>query len=426
MAKFFNKIGLSRREVAPATSPAATPVQQEESKSGNWQEHVEHANGLRSSLVVSAWTRAVEVRATTMSQLFIEYQRYDAQGKNFVAYSRGSNGNNINYLLQVRPNPLMTAPDLMMQAEINIMMKGNAFIYIERDWVGDPVAFWLAVEGAYEPVANRYILTYNKPEGPRVVKADPSDVLHIPNTFRVPGGYVGIPTLIYAAKALNLAATSDREALSNAAKGGKLKLLVQENNSTGNFGLGRVSQKEMKKITDQLNTDVYSQDVVMLSNIAGVTPISMTAQQMDLLNSRQFNVEEIARFTGVPKSLLMDDRNSSYKTPEVATIEFLTRTIQPKISQWEAELNSKLLSIYDYGERRYHINERQLHRLDAKGQADIDKIHLETGIKSVNELRRQYDLPSIDKGDTHYVSTNLAEVGSAKLRGEAAQKGVKK
>ena len=218
----------------------------------------------------------------------------------------------------------------------------------------------------------------------------------------------------------------DRESLSTAAKGGKLKLLVQENNTTGNFGLGRVSQKEMQKITDKLNTDIYSQDVVMLNNIAGVTPISMTAQQMDLLNSRQFNVEEISRFTGVPKSLLMDDRNSSYKTPEVATIEFLTRTIQPKIGQWEAELNSKLLNEYDYGSRRYHISERQLHRLDAKGQADIDKIHLETGIKSVNELRRQYDLPSIDKGDTHYISTNLAEVGSAKLRGEAAQEGVKK
>ena len=219
MAKIFNKIGLSRREVAPATSLAATPVQQEESKSGNWQEHVERANGLRSSLVVSAWTRAVEVRATTMSQLFIEYQRYDAKGNNFVTSLTGDAGKMINYLLQVRPNPLMTAPDLMMQAEINIMMKGNAFIYIERDRGGNPIAFWLAVQGTYEPVANQYILTYNRPEGPRVVIAEPQDVLHIPNTFRVPGGYVGIPTLIYAAKALDLAATLDRESLSTAAKG---------------------------------------------------------------------------------------------------------------------------------------------------------------------------------------------------------------
>ena len=34
----------------------------------------------------------------------------------------------------------------------------------------------------------------------------------------------------------------------------------------------------------------------------------------------------------------------------------------------------------------------------------------------MNELRSQYDLPSIEEGDAHYVSTNLAEVGSEKLR----------
>ena len=56
-----------------------------------------------------------------------------------------------------------------------------------------------------------------------------------------------------------------------------------------------------------------------------------------------------------------------------------------------------------------------LRRLDAKGQAEIDKLHLESGW-SVNELRSQYDLPNIPEGDAHYVSTNLAEVGSEKLR----------
>jgi hypothetical protein len=56
-----------------------------------------------------------------------------------------------------------------------------------------------------------------------------------------------------------------------------------------------------------------------------------------------------------------------------------------------------------------------LRRLDAKGQAEIDKLHLESGW-SVNELRSQYDLPNIPDGDSHYVSTNLAEVGSEKLR----------
>jgi hypothetical protein len=60
-----------------------------------------------------------------------------------------------------------------------------------------------------------------------------------------------------------------------------------------------------------------------------------------------------------------------------------------------------------------------LRRLDPQGQANIDKINLETGVKSVNELRSQYDLPTVAGGDIHYISTNLAEVGSDKLRGGA-------
>jgi hypothetical protein len=100
--------------------------------------------------------------------------------------------------------------------------------------------------------------------------------------------------------------------------------------------------------------------------------------------------------------------------PEHATQEFLLRTIQPIIREWEDELNSKLLTSEDFGKRRIHVCELPLRRLDAKGQAEIDKMHLETGW-SPNQILAQYDLPSIPNGDKHYISTNLAEVGSAKL-----------
>jgi hypothetical protein len=111
---------------------------------------------------------------------------------------------------------------------------------------------------------------------------------------------------------------------------------------------------------------------------------------------------------------MMEDAGSSYKMPEHATQEFLLRTIQPIIRNWEDELNSKLLRPEDFGTRRIHVCELPLRRLDAKGQAELDKLHMETGW-SPNEIRAQYDLPNIEFGDKHYISTNLAEVGSAKL-----------
>ena len=104
---------------------------------------------------------------------------------------------------------------------------------------------------------------------------------------------------------------------------------------------------------------------------------------------------------------MMEDAGSSYKMPEHATQEFMLRTIQPRIREWEDEFNAKLLTADDFGKRRIHVCELPLRRLDAKGQAEIDKLHLETGVNTVNELRNQYDLPSIADGDEPLASANL-------------------
>jgi hypothetical protein len=68
----------------------------------------------------------------------------------------------------------------------------------------------------------------------------------------------------------------------------------------------------------------------------------------------------------------------------------------------------------DFGSRRFHMCELPLLRMDLEKQAKVDQLRLQMGW-TVNEIRKQYDMPGIDKGDTAYVSTNLAELGSDKL-----------
>jgi hypothetical protein len=79
-----------------------------------------------------------------------------------------------------------------------------------------------------------------------------------------------------------------------------------------------------------------------------------------------------------------------------------------------------MLSEYDFGKRRIHVCELALRRLDAKGQAEIDLLHLQTGW-SPNEVRAQYDLPSVKNGEDHYISTNLAVAGSEKVTRNGAE-----
>jgi hypothetical protein len=97
-------------------------------------------------------------------------------------------------------------------------------------------------------------------------------------------------------------------------------------------------------------------------------------------------------------------------------MEYLQRTIAPDAVEIENECNRKLLSVYDFGRRRFHLCEQPLLRMDKKAQAEVDEKRLRTGTATVNELRKQYDMPAVKDGDIVYVITNLAELGSAKLR----------
>ena len=413
MDNFF-KNWFRRETTGTIASTTQNDASNQSVKTGKWEENVVLPSG-RKSLLVPAWCRGVSLIMQTMGQMVTQYQKINAEGGNYVE-DRWGLGRKLNWLLQVRPNPLQTASELQEQIEFRKIYFGNAFVYIERDEYGDPLYLWLCTGGGYNPLTDTYSLTYNGIMGPRIMVDTPSrNVLHFKNVFLTEDMYMGIPMIWVAMKALSISATANDQALTDMAKGGRYKMLVQEKDSSPTGTRGRANQQELKRITKELGDDMYAGDAIFLNNVADAKVISQTSQQLQILESRGFEVSEIARILGIPRIMMMEEQGSNYKMPEHATQEFLLRTIQPRIRKHEDEMNSKLLTVEDFGKRRIHVCELPLRRLDAKGQAEIDKLHMETGW-SVNELRGQYDLPSIPDGDAHYVSTNLAEVGSEKLR----------
>ena len=419
MDNFFANM-FRRREVGvPRTTNPADASNHPPVSGGNWEANIVRPSG-RSSLLIPTWTRCVTLIMQTMGQMVTQYQRINAGGGNFIEDRYGKNGY-LNYLLQVRPNPMMTASQMQEQIEYRKIYYGNAYVYIEREVDGYPRYLWLCTGGGYNPLTNTYSLVYNSDRGPRVkVDAEAKDVLHFKNVFMTDDMYMGIPTIDYAFKTLSIAATGDEQALQDLAKGGKMKLIIGEEKPSqgpGTLAYGLFDKKEMDKYADEIQRRLTGNDVVALRGMDKMQIISQTAQQLQLLETRGYSDEALCRLMGVPKIIaIVGDGGGNYRMPEHATQEFLLRTIQPRIREHEDELNSKLLTPADFGKRRIHVCELALKRLDAKGQAEIDKLHLDAGW-SVNEIRSSYDLPSIPEGDAHYVSTNLAEVGSEKLRG---------
>ena len=417
MDNFFTRM-FQKREADPVPSSTTTPVVQSVVTGGSFESRVVTARDPQIALTVSAVYRATELRAKTIGQMPVQYRRKEADGGNFQPWMQGL-GKRINYLLQEEPNPITTAASLWEQVTVNRMQFGNGFVYIERDVFGDPMHLWLAICGGYNMVTSTYNLTYLSDQGVVNVPEVPKEnVLHFANTFRYMNGFWGIPTIQYACDTLSLIKTQKQQALETAAKGGRVKLLIGEE-QRGTQGLlsgGLYSKEQMNKYADEINDRIYEKDVVALRGLDKVQNISMTSAEMQAIEQVNLGLDDVARYWGTPRPLLMLDTNSHYNDYQNATMEYLQRTIAPDKTEMEKEIFRKLLGIEYYGKRDIHICERPLLAMDLERQAKVDQLHLQMGW-TVNEIRAEHDMPAIDKGDIAYISTNLAELGSEKLSG---------
>ena len=417
-----------RREATPAPIgsngvPAATNVQPDEVKTGTFEERIVRVQRPEMAPTIAAVYRAVELKAKTIGQMQMQYQRKDTEKGNFVQAMYGD-GRMLNWLLQKRPNPIMTGTELFQQMSIHRELLGNAYVYIERDDIGNPRNLWLALCGGYDPMTGTYTLTFNTDRGiVSKFQAPREDVIHWRNTYRSSiDGYMGIPTHVFAIQTLSLIATQKQLAMETAAKGGRTKLLIGEDTTrqVSPIASGLFDKNEMQKYADEINDRIYMKDVTALRGLDKVFQVSMTAADMQMMEMLGISNDDVARYYATPRPLLMLDTNSHYNDYTNATMEYLQRTIAPLATELEDLFDTTFLNQLDFGKRRFHMCELPLLRMDLERQAKVDQLNLQTGAKTVNEIRQQYDMPAVEGGDIVYVSTNLAELGSAKLRDAAS------
>ena len=410
MDNFFRN-WFKTREATPAPGvPSSTMQTEPKVQGGSFEERIVRARDPQKALTVSAVYRATELRAKTIGQMPVQYQRKSETGGNFTPWMQGL-GKRMNYLLQEEPNPLMSGSSLWEQVTIDRLMRGNGFVYIERDIFGDPVHLWLAECGGYNYGNDTYSVTYFTNYGP-VMKDEvrPQDIMHFPNTFRFYNGIWGIPTLKYAADTLSLIKTENQLALETAAKGGRVKGFISEEkapNAQGTMAYGRFNKDAVNEFEKEINNKVYDQDITALQNLEKFQNISLSAQDMQMIEQLNLSLDDVARFWGVPRPLLMLDTNSHYNDYANATMEFMSRTIGPDKTDMEKEIARKLLGVKFYGVRRIHICEKPLLAMDPERQAKVDKMYLEAGVKTVNELRGEHDMPAVENGDEPMASANL-------------------
>ena len=167
----------------PVTTDPNHPSNQSVS-GGSFSERVVYVNNPLSALSVSPVYRALKLTMDTMGVMPVQYRKKDSAGGNFVEDMRGL-GKRINYLLQIAPNPIMTAHDMWNLVTYNQHMRGNGLVYIERDEFGFPYHLWLVRTGEYNLITGYYnFIEYLTEDGYKTeINVSRDDVMHFPNTY---------------------------------------------------------------------------------------------------------------------------------------------------------------------------------------------------------------------------------------------------
>lgn len=278
-----------------------------------------------SSMNISAVFRAVEIISDSVATLPIRVKAVNEKDE--------IKSHPLNLVFADKYN-VMSKYNFIKLLIQSVILKGNGFAYIERSEDGSVLRLRYLessdVQIFWDKNKEQLYYTCNVISRKRI---EPINMIHlVKNSY---DGINGVSVLSYAARSLKLANNTENSANSFFTNGCNLSgvLTVQ----------GQVTDKQREQIRQSWNS-AYSNGGNGLAILQGnmeYKPIQLSAADSQLLESRLFNVQDIARFFGISPVLLGDLSHSSYATIEAAQQEFLLHTLNPYIVMIEEELYEK-------------------------------------------------------------------------------------
>lgn len=363
------------------------------------------------AMTVAAVYRCVTLLSESVASLRLQYMRCrDGRYQEDTA-------SDLHYLLTVQPQPEMSAFDFWTMAVRLMLIEGNAYIY-PRYVLGELTDLVLCRPHTvtHDPLNSRYYIAdaYNGVFG----TFEEKDIIHL--YLHSSDGRRGESVLTHARRTMDIATAGDAETENRFTNGGSVRGIISNDKTT--TGFGEYQDKELEKTAESVDSRFSrGERIVSLPGQVDFKQISLSSTDMQFLESRKFTVREICRFFGVHPSFVFDDTSSNYKSAEMANVAFLSNTLNPILKRIECELTRKLIPRSLCCKRRFLFDRRGIYSMDLQSLADYQKKTIESGIYTVNDWRRTENQPTIDGGDTVYLSTNLAPLGSEKLSGAAAK-----
>jgi HK97 family phage portal protein len=362
----------------------------------------------RTAMQTSAVYACVRILAESVAGLPLHVYERTANGSKSTKPSHP-----LYRLLHDEPNREMTSFVFRETLMSHLLLWGNAYAQIIRDGRGFPIALYPLLPDRMAVDRNEsgeLVYTYQSDKGQ--VKLRRENILHIPGLGF--DGLIGYSPIAMAKNAVGLAlATEDYGAtfFANVANpGGVLE------------HPGVIKPEQADRLRESWQSQfggANAHKVAVLEEGLKFHQMSIPPEQAQFLETRKFQINEIARIFRVPPHMVGDLEKSSFSNIEQQSLEFVKYTLDPWVVRWEQSLQQALILPSEKATIFIKFNLDGLLRGDYQSRMQGYSTGIQNGFMSVNDVRGLEDmnlLTAEEGGDLHFVNGNmvkLADVGAA-------------
>ena len=328
------------------------------------------------------------------------------------------------FLLHDEPNPEMTSFVFRETLMTHLLLWGNAYAQIIRNGKGEIMALYPLMPDRMtvdrdEKGRLYYEYMVSSDDAPTMkggtVKLPPSEVLHIPGLGF--DGLVGYSPIAMAKNAIGMAIACEEYGAKFFANGAQPSGVLEHPGTLKDPSRVRESWQSTFGGSHNANK------VAVLEEGMKYTPISISPEQAQFLETRKFQINEIARIFRVPPHMVGDLEKSSFSNIEQQSLEFVKYTLDPWVSRWEQSMARSLLTAEEKKKYFVKFNVDGLLRGDYQSRMNGYAVGRQNGWMSANDIRELENLDRIPEeagGDLYLINGNMMPLS---MSGAAYQKG---
>ena len=366
----------------------------------------------RSAMQMTAVYSCVRILAEAIAGLPLHLYRYtDSGGK------EKATDHPLYLLLHDEPNPEMSSFVFRETLMTHLLLWGNAYAQIIRNGKGEVMALYplmpnkMSVErdenGQLYYTYTRSAEEAKTAETGRVILL-PKDVLHIPSLGF--DGLVGYSPIAMAKNAIGLAIATEEYGAKFFANGAAPSGVLEHP------GTIKDPQRVREAWQSQFGGSSNSGKIAVLEEGMKYTPISISPEQAQFLETRKFQINEIARIFRVPPHMVGDLEKSSFSNIEQQSLEFVKYTLDPWVVRWEQSIARSLLSENEKKQYFVKFNLEGLLRGDYASRMNGYATARQNGWMSANDIRELENLdriPAEEGGDLYLINGNMLPLKQA-------------